>query len=50
MKFRGAIFDMDGTIVDSLMFWEHLWHRIGEAYLNDSHFQPPVEVDKKVRT
>jgi len=34
MKFRGAIFDMDGTIVDSLMFWDHFvapdWRSLSE--------------------
>ena len=50
MKIKGAIFDMDGTIVDSLMFWDFLWKRIGEEYMNDSTFRPSEEVDKKVRT
>ncbi|MBQ3016151.1 MAG: HAD family phosphatase [Clostridia bacterium] len=50
MKIKGAIFDMDGTIVDSLMFWDYLWKRIGEEYMNDSTFRPTEEVDKKVRT
>ena len=50
MKIKGAIFDMDGTIVDSLMFWDYLWKRIGEEYMNDSTFRPSEEVDKKVRT
>ncbi len=50
MKIKGAIFDMDGTIVDSLMFWDYLWKRIGEEYMNDPTFRPSEEVDKKVRT
>jgi len=50
MKIKGAIFDMDGTILDSLMFWEHLWKRIGEKYMNCVDFKPDEDVDKKVRT
>ena len=50
MKIKGAIFDMDGTIVDSLMFWDYLWERIGREYMNDSAFRPCDEVNKNVRT
>ena len=50
MKFKGAIFDMDGTIIDSLMFWDSLWKSIGEKYMNDASFKPSDEVNKKVRT
>ncbi len=50
MKFKGAIFDMDGTIIDSLMFWDSLWKSIGETYMNDASFKPSDEVNKKVRT
>ena len=49
-KMKVAIFDMDGTIVDSLPAFKILWRRVGEAYYNDSGFTPPLYVDKKIRT
>ena len=50
MKIKGAIFDMDGTVIDSLMFWDYLWNRIGKKYMNDPDFKPNEDTDKKVRT
>ena len=50
MKIKGAIFDMDGTLVDSLSFWDILWERMGETYLGKKNFRPSEEVDKNVRT
>ena len=41
---------MDGTIPDSLIFWDHLWRSIGEKYMGDVEFRPCDEVNKKVRT
>lgn len=50
MVVKAAIFDMDGTLVDSLMVWDVLWSTFGETYLNDRNFRPSAEDDKKVRT
>lgn len=50
MKIKGAIFDMDGTLVDSLILWDILWHEIGIKYFNDSTYRPPQEADKTIRT
>lgn len=50
MNFKNAIFDMDGTLIDSLIFWDILWSELGEKYLNDKNFRPSREDDKAVRT
>ena len=47
---NGAIFDMDGTLVDSLIFWEHLWEHFGKTFFNGKKFHPTNEEDKAIRT
>lgn len=49
-KIKGAIFDMDGTLVNSLFFWDVLWNRIGEDFLGGQSFRPTAAEDKNVRT
>ena len=31
---------MDGTLIDSLFFWDRAWTRMGEKYLGDPTFRP----------
>ena len=50
MEIKGAIFDMDGTLVDSLMLWDVLWQRMGKKYLGDESFRPDPITEKAVRT
>lgn len=50
MKIKAAVFDLDGTLVDSLTFWGYLWSLIGEKYLGNKDFVPTPEDDKTVRT
>lgn len=50
MKIPFAIFDMDGTLIDSLPFWGILWEELGRHYRQDPTFTPSEEDDKAVRT
>lgn len=50
MEIKTAIFDMDGTLVDSLMYWDYLWKVCGKKYLGNENFRPSEKDDKHVRT
>ena len=47
---KGAIFDMDGTLIDSLILWDVIWEQLGNIFLNDEKFSPAEVDDKAVRT
>ncbi len=50
MQIKAAIFDMDGTLLDSLGFWKIFWKKAGKEYLKDENFCPKVEDDRAIRT
>ena len=50
MKNSVYIFDMDGTLIDSLIFWNLHWEEIGRRYLGIEGFRPTEADDKAIRT
>ena len=45
MKIKGAIFDLDGVLLDSMFIWDIL----GETYLKDQGIQPRDDVREALR-
>lgn len=50
MNIKGAIFDCDGTLVDSLGFWEIYYQKVGKELCRGKDFIPAPEDDKAMRT
>ena len=50
MDIEGAIFDMDGTLINSLSVWENIWEEFGKTFLDGERFNIEDADDKAVRT
>lgn len=46
MKCRGIIFDMDGTLIDSMPHWEN----IGAEFLKRHGVNPPADLNETIKT
>jgi HAD superfamily hydrolase (TIGR01509 family) len=46
----GAIFDMDGTLINSLIVWDMIWEEFGRRFCGGKKFVPTPEDDKAIRT
>ncbi len=49
MDLKAAIFDMDGTLINSLIAWEFIWKSVGD-FCGIENFKPKEEHDRLART
>ena len=49
-KIKYAIFDMDGTLVDSLGYWDYFWEEFGKKYFPGQKLEKNEEIDRAIRT
>ena len=47
---KGAIFDLDGTLINSLIIWDVMWEKFGQMFLGKNGFRPTQKDDKAIRT
>lgn len=50
MEIKGIIFDLDGTLVDSLMCWDIIWEVFRKRFSGEKAFALSPEDNKKIRT
>ena len=50
IKISGAIFDMDGTLINSLIAWDMIWEEFGRRFCGGKKFEPSEEDDRAIRT
>ncbi len=49
-KIKFAIFDMDGTLVDSLGYWDYFWEEFGKKYFPGQKLEKNEDIDRAIRT
>ena len=47
---KAAIFDMDGTLVNTLVLWNVMWDGFGKKYMGIDGFRPDAAFDRELRT
>lgn len=50
MKLEGAIFDLDGTLIDSMPWWETIWDVVSAAHFQGKPCRPAREVEERMHT
>ena len=50
MNIKGAIFDMDGTLLNSMVFWDTFWELMGNKYCGGNKFKPTAKEEEQMRT